>query len=106
MKAILCRNSELFLLALILAMTAGAPLAVAQEGDSPAVTFGKPFWNQWGDGRAELAAYDLTIPRYGEVRKGLAVSIVIPETFSSALRVKADRGKHPGSRRSRSAPAI
>lgn len=99
MKTMRCRKSGLLLLALSLALTGSVPPAVAQEGDSPTVTFGKSFWNQWGDGRAELAAYELTIPRYGELRKGLAVSIVIPETFSNALRVKADRGKHPASDR-------
>ncbi|MFQ5458020.1 MAG: hypothetical protein ACE5FC_06165 [Myxococcota bacterium] len=78
-----------------LALLAGPPVTLAQGPAAPGVVFGKPFWNQWKDGKAELAAYDLTIPRYGQIRKGVAVTIVIPETFSNALRVKADRGKHP-----------
>jgi len=83
----------LAILALVLfpAILRAAPPAAAK------LEFGKTFWSQWGDGRAELATYDLAIPRYGEMRKGTAVSIVIPETFSKSLRVKADRGKHPAS---------
>ena len=56
---------------------------------------GEGFWRVWGDGQAELAAYDLVIPRYGEPRRGTAVSIMVSEPFSSSLRVKADPGKHP-----------
>jgi len=53
------------------------------------------FWKQWGDGQAEVAAYDLVIPRDKELRRGVAVSIFVTENFSNALRVKADAGKHP-----------
>lgn len=56
--------------------------------------FGDPFWKHWGDGRAELAGYDLETPRYGAMRKGTAVVIFVTETFSNSLRVKADPGKH------------
>jgi hypothetical protein len=55
------------------------------------------FWKQWGDGQAEVAAYDLVIPRYNELRRGVAVSIFVTESFSNTLRVKADPGKHPAS---------
>ncbi len=53
------------------------------------------FWKQWGDGQAEVAAYDLVVPRDNELRRGVAVSIFVPENFSNALRVKALPGKHP-----------
>lgn len=53
------------------------------------------FWQTWGDGQAELTGYDLTIPRYGQLRQGTAVTIFVSETFSNKLRVKADPGKHP-----------
>lgn len=56
--------------------------------------FDTAFWQRWGDGRAELAGYDLVAPRYGALRKGVAVTIFVTETFSNALRVKADPGKH------------
>jgi hypothetical protein len=55
------------------------------------------FWSFWGDGKAELAGYALTQPRYGELRTGTAVLIFVTEDFSDTLRVKADPGKHPPS---------
>ena len=64
---------------------------------SSAPLFGAAFWKQWGDGRGELAGYDLTFPRYGEARKGVAVTVFVAETFSNSLRVKSDSGKHPSS---------
>jgi hypothetical protein len=73
------------------------PAGAAAPDAAWPVTFGKPFWKHWSDGRAELASYDLSIPRDGQSRKGLAVTIVIPETFSNKWRVKADPGKHPPS---------
>lgn len=60
----------------------------ASEARSPA--FGSTFWDHWGDGRAELAGYDLVTSRYGEPRKGTAVAIFVTEPFSEAARVKAD----------------
>src|SRR5690348_13231592 len=57
--------------------------------------FDAAFWKQWGDGRAELSGYDLTFPRYGQLRRGVAVTVFVTETFSNSLRVKADPGKHP-----------
>jgi len=59
--------------------------------------FGDAFWRHWGDGQAELSSYDLSFPRYGEVRSGLAVAIFVTETFSDEARVKADPGVHPRS---------
>lgn len=52
------------------------------------------FWQTWGDGQAEIAAYDLTMPRYGKLRKGSAVAITVSEPFSKSARIKADEGKH------------
>lgn len=49
------------------------------------------FWNHWGDGKAEIAAYDLEHPRYGEQRSGLAVSIFVTENFSISKGVKTDK---------------
>ena len=61
-------------------------------------TFGRDFWKTWGDGQAELCGYDLTIPRYGELRNGTAVAIFVTEDFNHAQRVKTDspRGKGSG----------
>ena len=60
-------------------------------------SFDRTFWSTWGDGQAELAGYDLTIPRYNQPRRGTAVTIFVTETFSNSVRVKADPGKHPAS---------
>ena len=65
-----------------------------QAGAADPPRFGGTFWKHWGDGQAELAGYDLTYPRYGELRRGTAVAIFVTETFSNELRVKADPGKH------------
>jgi len=64
---------------------------------APSLVFGDAFWKRWGDGKAELAGYDLTFPRYGELRHGMAVAVFVTETFSNSLRVKSDPGKHPAS---------
>lgn len=72
--------------------------------DKPPVPSAKPwkaskpldpnFWKTWGDGHAEIATYDLTYPRYGSPRAGLAVTIFVSESFSWEARVKADPGIH------------
>src|SRR5258705_9993050 len=65
---------------------------------SPAASlpsYDKAFWSTWGDGQAEVAGYDLTIPRYNQPRRGVAVTVFVTETFSNSARVKADPGKHP-----------
>src|SRR5690349_24451557 len=46
---------------------------------SPAPEFDAAFWKQWGDGQAELSGYDLTFPRYGHLRRGVAATIFVPE---------------------------
>lgn len=66
----------------------GSGQAPAPEEASPA--FGPAFWEHWGDGRAELAGYDLVTPRYGEERRGTAVAIFVTEPFLEEARVKAD----------------
>jgi hypothetical protein len=63
----------------------------------PAAPFGDAFWKHWGDGRGELSGYDLVFPRYGETRKGIAVTIFVTETFSNSLRVKSDPGRRAAS---------
>lgn len=72
-----------------------AGLLIATVSNTPVID--AHFWTTWGDGQAELAGYELTIPRYGQLRHGTAVTIFVSETFSNKLRVKADTGKHPPS---------
>jgi hypothetical protein len=71
-----------------------APIVIAFAAPAPAQRFSDRFWKHWGDGRAEIATYDLTYPRYGDPRAGTAVTIFVTETFSEEARVKADPGKH------------
>jgi len=82
----------IFVAALALAGAAWMGVTPAQAADEFP---GAGFWRVWGDGQAEVAAYDLVIPRYGEPRRGTAVSIMVSEPFSASARVKADDGKHP-----------
>jgi hypothetical protein len=59
--------------------------------------FDSKFWSIWGDGQGELSAYRLTMPRYKQLRQGVAITIFVTESFSNSLRVKADPGRHaPG----------
>ena len=71
--------------------------APAQASPLPSPSYNESFWKLWGDGQAELAAYEIVVPRYGEPRKGTAVAIFVTEPFSDALRVKSDRGRRTGS---------
>jgi hypothetical protein len=50
------------------------------------------FWTHWGDGRAEMNAYSLVTPRYGELRHGRTVLVFVTEDFTDAQRVKSDGG--------------
>ena len=84
------RRAGLLLLLLACACATRPPISTPNP-------FGTEFWQQWGDGKAELAGYDLIMPRYGELRRGVAVAIFVTEPFSDSLRVKADPGRHPES---------
>ncbi len=80
-------------------LTGALLFTVTINGTSPgtAPMFDNAFWKVWSDGQAELAGYDLTIPRYTKPRRGVAVTIFVTETFTGSLRVKSDAGKHPPS---------
>lgn len=71
------------LLLAVLSCADAAPLTTQPAPD---------FWDTWGDGRAELAGYRLTQPRYGTPRRGEAVLVFVTETFTAASRVKSDGG--------------
>ena len=83
------------LLAPLAAGCARAPTPGAAPAAQRSPEFGDAFWKRWGDGRGELAGYELDMPRYGALRHGTAVTIFVTETFSNARRVKADPGRHP-----------
>ncbi|MBM3794590.1 MAG: hypothetical protein FJW31_11080 [Acidobacteria bacterium] len=95
--------SRLLLLLTVFAFTSCQSSALVVTGKAPAPAAqpwkaSKPldpeFWKVWSDGHAEIASYDLTYPRYGKPRTGLAVTIFVAESFSWEVRVKADPGRH------------
>jgi hypothetical protein len=53
----------------------------------------------WYGGKAEIAAYDLNIVRYGENRRGDAVMIFVTEDFSASRQVKLDHPEEAGNDR-------
>jgi len=90
------RNTILSLLAICLfTLSCSSPKPAAKAQPAQDLRFDRTFWSHWGDGMAEVAGYDLSYPRYGEIRPGVAVTIFVTETFSDSARVKADPGKHP-----------
>lgn len=84
------RSTVAGLLLVTLACWAGEGRGQEASGESPSPAFGAAFWEHWGDGRAELAGYDLVTPRYGEERRGTAVAIFVTEPFHEGSRVKAE----------------
>jgi hypothetical protein len=68
------------------------PNREAKEARTP---YGPEFWEDWGDGYAEVSTYQLVIPRYGEPREGESILIFVSETMSERQRVKADPGRNP-----------
>jgi len=60
-----------------------------------APVFADAFWDHWGDGKAEVAAYDLVYPRYGAPRSGTAVAIFVTETFAPSVGVKSEDPRRP-----------
>ncbi|MEQ1504186.1 MAG: hypothetical protein ABMB14_18230 [Myxococcota bacterium] len=78
--------------ATIVGCGAGAGSGAAAGPDLPRAQAGPGFWDQWGDGRAELSGYRLTTPRYDELRSGSAVLVFVTEDFTEGQRVKSDGG--------------
>ncbi len=70
-------------------------LATAPARSAPPA-YDAGFERHWHDGRGEVASYDLTYPRYGELRTGTAVAVTVTEPFDAEARMKSDRGG-PGS---------
>ncbi len=54
-----------------------------------------PFWNHWGDGKAELSSYTVTQSRYGQPREAMVTLIYVTEPFYKTRQVKAERPR-PG----------
>ena len=76
-------RSSLLICALLCACFASTPKSVDA---SPSA-----FWSAWSDGAAEVSTYQLTQPRYGELRSGELQLIYVTEPFSRSRHVKVDR---------------
>jgi len=55
--------------------------------------------NYWSDGKAEIASYDLMQYRYGELRQGELVQVMVPEDFLIDKQVKNESNKRNHSAR-------
>jgi len=70
--------------------------AAAASSATASAAVDQTFWKTWSDGQAEVSSYDLTqTSPSGDVHRGVAIAIFATDTFSNALRVKADPAKHP-----------
>jgi len=86
---------------LVIAAIAAVIAYAATRGEEPLPppSFDQSFSDRWHDGKAELAGYALTYPRYGQMREGTAATIFVTEPFSKAKRVKPELGpKDPDDR--------
>ena len=64
--------------------------------ESNANTINKEFRDYWMDGKAEVASYQLTQNRYGQLHEGKAVLIFVTEDFSKSKHVKLDNPSGAG----------
>lgn len=53
------------------------------------------FWEHWGDGRAEMSGYRVSLPRYGETREGRLVLIYVTEPHDRRRWIKDDDADDP-----------
>jgi len=61
----------------------------------PATTASPAFWTAWGDGKAELSGYAVTMTRYGAPREGRVVLIYVTEPMDRRNWIKDDAGDVP-----------
>lgn len=73
----------------------GEGLRVAGLPAEPRASATSRFWEHWGDGRAELASYRITVPRYGESRAGELVLIYVTEPHDRLTWIKDDGVEAP-----------
>jgi hypothetical protein len=64
-------------------------------GDRPRSSASSGFWDWWGDGRAELSGYRVTVPRYREPREGTLALIYVTEPHDRRSWIKDDDAERP-----------
>ncbi|TVR50823.1 MAG: hypothetical protein EA421_16605 [Gemmatimonadales bacterium] len=62
---------------------------------APRASASSAFWDHWGDGRAELSGYRVTIPRYGAPREGEMALIYVTEPHDRRSWIKDDDATSP-----------
>jgi hypothetical protein len=85
------RLSILVLLAPVLSC-GGAPVVPERPAlpPRPAETASSEFWQQWGDGTAELSSYRGTVMRYGSARPAEVVLVYVTEPLDRETMIKDD----------------
>jgi len=59
----------------------------------------REFWQDWGDGNAEISGYRIETKRYGEQREGKAALIYVTEPMDGRTWIKDDDGTVPDEHR-------
>src|SRR5438105_1116245 len=83
------------------AVIVGALVVVARAGDGPSwperpeARAGEAFDAVWRDGRAELAGYRASVPRYGALRNAELVLIYVTEPMDRRTWIKDDAAREP-----------
>jgi hypothetical protein len=62
---------------------------------APSASASSAFWDHWGDGRAELSGYRITVTRYGTPREGELALIYVTEPHDRRTWIKDDDALEP-----------
>ena len=82
-------------LVLALSMLGGKNIIAQESGASPSPAF----MQYWKSGLAELTSYDVTLERYGEMRKAQGVMVFVYEEINADTRIKVESAKTQPSKR-------
>ncbi len=94
MKNITLVFSSIILLLGIFTISWKKPSIDEKHQEKSTYTVDENFKNHWGDGKAEIASYDLQQSRYGELHTGEATMIFVTEPFSKSKQVKLDNHRN------------
>lgn len=90
-------HARLTLFAVVLATSFSGAMA-ADKGKS-LIEPSQEFLKYWKSGLAELSSYDITLERYGEMRKAQGVLIFVYEELNADTRIKVESGRTPAPKR-------
>ncbi|MEX2529336.1 MAG: hypothetical protein WD960_01070 [Gemmatimonadota bacterium] len=69
--------------------------AFTQLPERPVASASSEFWEWWGDGRAELSGYQMTVQHYGEPREAELALIYVTEPHDRRTWIKDDDASSP-----------